>query len=174
RLHARAGLGTDDRLWARPVGSARHQGLVDELADAWSAVPALASGEWIAAAAYAAALAGRDAAVRVRAMLDRLDHRTPWSEAALRTVTGAVAAADGDHRRAAELHLAGAEVYARIPDVTDRMLALALAAAELELAGEPEGAPLAEVRAFAQRNEAPGLLALARRPVPDAGPAVAC
>ncbi|MEU1844309.1 ATP-binding protein [Micromonospora sediminicola] len=149
--------------------------LVDELAGSWSSVPALASGEWIAAAAYAAALSGRDAAVRVRAMLDRLGHRTPWSEAALRTVTGAVAAADGDHRRAAELHLAGAEIYAGIPDVTDRMLALALAVGELTLAGDPGAAgPLAEVHAFAQRNEAPGLLALARRPVPDAGPAMAC
>ncbi|MGW5672045.1 adenylyl cyclase, partial [Micromonospora sp. NPDC003776] len=150
--------------------------LIDELAVAWSAVPALASGEWIAAAAYAASLVGRDAAVRVRAMLDRLDHRTPWSEAALRTVTGALAAADGDHRRAGELHLAGAEIYARIPDVTDRMLALALAVAELDRAGDDDAAaaPLAEVRAFAQRNEAPGLLALARHPVPDTGPAVAC
>ena len=114
--------------------------LIDELAGRWSAVPALASGEWIAAAAYAAALAGRDAAVRVRAMLDRVGHRTPWSEAALRTVTAALAAADGDHRRAAELHLAAAETYARIPDVSDRMLALALAAAELTRAGDPAGA----------------------------------
>ncbi|MEV0154626.1 adenylate/guanylate cyclase domain-containing protein [Micromonospora sp. NPDC050686] len=150
--------------------------LIDELADSWSAVPALASGEWIAAAAYAATLAGRDAAVRVRAMLDRVGHRTPWSEAALRTVTGAVAAADGDHRRAGELYLAGADIYARIPDVTDRMLALALAVAELDRAGDGAAVagPLAEVRAFAQRNDAPGLLTLARRPVPDAGPALAC
>ncbi|WP_446210695.1 ATP-binding protein [Micromonospora sp. IBSANI012] len=148
--------------------------LVDELADAWTAVPALASGEWIAAAAYAATLAGRDAAVRVRAMLDQLAHRTPWSEAALRTVTGALAAADGDHRRAGELHLAGAEIYARIPDVTDRVLALALAAAELTLAGDPAGrAPLAEVRTFALRNDAPGLLDLARGPVSQTGPALA-
>ncbi|SCF02637.1 Double zinc ribbon [Micromonospora purpureochromogenes] len=148
--------------------------LVDELADAWTAVPALASGEWIAAAAYAATLAGRDAAVRVRAMLDQLAHRTPWSEAALRTVTGALAAADGDHRRAGELHLAGAEIYARIPDVTDRVLALALAAAELTLAGDPAArAPLTEVRTFALRNDAPGLLDLARGPVQQAGPALA-
>ncbi|MCI4061843.1 hypothetical protein MRQ36_04370 [Micromonospora sp. R77] len=156
--------------------SAEAATLIEELADSWSTVPALASGEWIAAAAYAASLAGRDAAVRVRAMLDRVGHRTPWSEAALRTVTGAVAAADGDHRRAGELHLAGAEIYARIPDVTDRMLALALAAAELTRAGDPRAAdgPLVEVRAFAERNEAPGLLALAGRPVADTGPAVAC
>jgi ATP/maltotriose-dependent transcriptional regulator MalT len=150
--------------------------LIDELADSWSAVPALASGEWIAVAAYAATLAGRDPAVRVRAMLDRVGHRTPWSEAALRTVTAALAAADGDHRRAGELHLASAEIYGRFPDMTDRMLALALAVAELDRAGERAAvaAPLAEVRAFAERNEAPGLLALARLPVPDTPPAVAC
>ncbi|CCH20304.1 adenylate/guanylate cyclase domain-containing protein [Micromonospora lupini] len=150
--------------------------LIDELDRSWSAVPALASGEWIAAAAYAAALAGRDASVRVRAMLDRVGHRTPWSEAALRTVTAAVAAADGDHRRAAELHLAAAETYGRIPDVSDRVLALALAAAELACAGDPAGArvPRAEVRTFALRNDAPGLLALAGRPISPTGPAVAC
>ena len=66
----------------------------------------------------------------------RVGHRTPWAEAALRTVTAALAAADGDHRRAAELHLAAADIYGRIPDVTDRMLALALAAAELTRAGD--------------------------------------
>ncbi|HEY0697610.1 MAG TPA: adenylyl cyclase, partial [Micromonospora sp.] len=136
--------------------------LLDELADSWSAVPALASGEWIAAAAYAASLVGRDSAVRVRGMLDQVGHRTPWAEAALRTVTAAVAAADGDHSRAGELHLAAADIYARIPDTTDRMLALALAAGEL---GRSPGNPLAaqalaEVRGFALRNQAPGLLRL--------------
>lgn len=131
--------------------------LIDELADSWSVVPAIASGEWIPAAGYAASLAGREAAARVRAMLDRVGHRTPWSEAARRTVAGALAAADGDHRRAAELHLAGAEIYAGIPDVTDRMLALTFATVELERAGESTaGRPeLAELRAFALRNHAP-------------------
>ncbi|SCL69040.1 Double zinc ribbon [Micromonospora citrea] len=150
--------------------------LIDELATSWSAVPALASGEWIAAAAYAASLAGRDAAARVRTMLDRVGHRTPWSEAALRTVTGALAAAGGDHRRAAELHLAGADIYAGIPDVTDRMLALTFAAVELERAGEPTaGRPeLAELRAFALRNDAPALLDVARPPAAPADPALAC
>ncbi|MFC3500494.1 ATP-binding protein [Micromonospora krabiensis] len=150
--------------------------LVGELADSWSAVPALASGEWIAAAAYAASLAGRDASVRVRAMLDRVGHRTPWSEAALRTVTAAVAAADGDHRRAGELHLAGGEIYGRVPDVSDRILAVAFAVAEFERAGDRLAAqgPRAEVQAFATRNEAPGLLTLAGLPaVAPVDPALA-
>ncbi|TCB97899.1 adenylyl cyclase [Micromonospora zingiberis] len=138
--------------------------LIDELAEAWTAVPALASGEWIAAAGWAATLTGRRSAARVRAMLDQVGHRTPWSEAALRTVTGALAGADGDHRRAAELHLAAAELYAGIPDVTDRILALTFAVRELEVVGDRAQvcAPLAEVRAFAHRNAAPGLLALAQ------------
>ncbi|MGW4466985.1 adenylate/guanylate cyclase domain-containing protein [Micromonospora sp. NPDC004704] len=140
--------------------------LIDELADTWAPVPALASGEWITAAAYAAALTGRDQAVRVRGMLDRVTHRTPWAEAALRTVTAAVAAADGDHHRAAQLYAAAAEIYAQIPDVTDRMLALALAGGELSRSGERATAQvtLAEVRAFALRNQAPGLLRLGGNP----------
>lgn len=140
--------------------------LLDELAGTWSAVPALASGEWIAAAAYAAALAGRDAAGQVRGMLDGVGHRTPWAEAALRTVSAAVVAAEGDHARAGQLHLAAAEIYAQIPDTTDRMLALALAAGELERADDRSAAEvaLAEVRTFALRNQAPGLLLLTDPP----------
>ncbi|GIJ77836.1 Double zinc ribbon [Micromonospora phaseoli] len=144
--------------------------LVDELAEAWMAVPALASGEWIAAAGWAATLAGRKPAARVRTMLDQVGHRTPWSEAALRTVTGALAGADGDHRHAAELHLAAAEIYAGIPDVTDRMLALTFAVRELESAGDRAAAAalLVELRAFAHRNGAPGLLTLAHPPTEEA------
>ncbi|WBB91913.1 adenylate/guanylate cyclase domain-containing protein [Verrucosispora sp. WMMC514] len=140
--------------------------LVDELAESWTAVPALASGEWIAAAGWAASLAGRKPAARVRAMLDRVGHRTPWSEAALRTVTGALAGFDDNHRHAAELHLAAAEIYAGIPDVTDRMLALTFAVRELAATDDhaTAGAPLTELRAFAHRNAAPGLLALAYPP----------
>jgi class 3 adenylate cyclase/tetratricopeptide (TPR) repeat protein len=140
--------------------------LLDELALSWTAVPALASGEWIAAAAYAAALTGRDAATRVHDMLDRVGHRTPWAEAALCTVRAVLAAADGDHERAGQLYIAAADIYARIPDTTDRMLALALAGGELLRAGAQQAAQttLAEVRAFARRNNAPGLLRLASPP----------
>ncbi|WBB79972.1 AAA family ATPase [Micromonospora sp. WMMD882] len=136
--------------------------LLAELDGSWSAVPALVSGEWIAAAAYAAALAGRDAALRVHGILDRAPHRTPWTDAARHTVVAALAAADGDHGRAGALYGAAAERYGRIPAVTDRVLALALAGRELERAGESARAAtaLAEVRVFALRNRAPGLLRL--------------
>ncbi|MGI5213979.1 adenylate/guanylate cyclase domain-containing protein [Plantactinospora sp. CA-290183] len=163
RLHwTMLGLGA---LCRAVQGRRRQAGeLLDELAESWCAVPALASGEWIPAAAYAAALAGRDPAVRVRGMLDRVTHHTPWVEAALRTVAAAVASADGDHSRAGQLYVAAAEIYAGIPDTTDRMLGLALAAEEFGRAGDRSDAELAlaEVRAFALRNRAPGLLRIGR------------
>jgi hypothetical protein len=129
--------------------------LLDELVAAWRPVPALASGEWVAAAAYAAALTGPDAAALLRAALAEVPHRTPWSEAAAHTVSGAGAAG----------FLEAAEIYAGIPDATDRVLALALAAGELRRAGDQAAAETAlqEVRAFAHRNKAPGLLRLASR-----------
>ncbi|MBF9133416.1 AAA family ATPase [Plantactinospora sp. S1510] len=151
-------------------------GLLAELVESWSVVPALASGEWIPAAAYAAALTDRDSAVRIRGMLDRVTHHTPWVEAALRTVTAALAGSDGDHGRAGQLYTAAAQTYAQIPAMTDRMLALALAASELTLAGARAEAELAlaEVRAFALRNRAPGLLRLGHAPpAADTAPVLA-
>ncbi|HTF10136.1 MAG TPA: adenylate/guanylate cyclase domain-containing protein [Asanoa sp.] len=144
--------------------------LLDELAESWSAVPALASGEWVSAAAFAAALTGRAAAVRVRGMLDRVNHRTPWAEAALRIVSAALAAADDDAGRAGQLYAAAAGIYGQIPDVTDRMLALAMAARSFLVADERAAAEVAltEVRAFANRNRAPGLLRLTGSPSPEA------
>ena len=137
--------------------------LLGELADSWCAVPALASGEWITAAAYAAALSGRDAAVRIRNMLRQVGHDTPWSRAARQIVSAAVAAADGDHAEAGRTYLAAARIYGEIPDQTDRMLALALAAGAFRRAADEAAAEaaLVEVRAFAEDNRAPGLLRLA-------------
>ncbi|WJK43970.1 adenylate/guanylate cyclase domain-containing protein [Solwaraspora sp. WMMA2056] len=145
--------------------------LLAELDDSWSRVPALASGEWIAAAAFAAATAGRAAAVRVRSMLDRVRHRTPWAQAALATVSAAVAAADGDHRRANELYAAAAAGFGEIDAVTDRMIALALAVGAARRAGDREAAipALPEVQGFALRNKAPGLLGLGEQGADDYG-----
>ncbi|BCB78889.1 hypothetical protein GCM10022251_43940 [Phytohabitans flavus] len=129
--------------------------LLDELVAAWRPVPALASGEWVAAAAHAAALTGPDAAALLRSALGEVPHRTPWAEAALHTVSTPARPGVG--------FLAAAEIYAGIPDATDRVLALALAAGELRRTGDHAAAaqPLQEVRAFAHRNQAPGLLRLA-------------
>ena len=131
---------------------------------------ARASGGWVSAAARAAALTGRDAAVRVRGMLDRVSHRTPWAEAALRIVSAALAAFGGDPGRAGQLYAAAAGIYGQIPAVTDRMLALALAVRSFTAAGERAAAEVAltEVEAFATRNRAPGLLRLTGSPTPEA------
>lgn len=141
--------------------------LIEELDTSWSAVPALASGEWIAAAAFAAAMSGRETAVRVRSMLDRVRHRTPWAEAALRTVSAAVAGTDGDHRRAAELYAAAAVGFGEIDATTDRMIALALAVGAWRQAGDRDSgaAALTEIQGFALRNKAPGLLRVGERGV---------
>jgi class 3 adenylate cyclase/tetratricopeptide (TPR) repeat protein len=135
--------------------------LLEELVAAWRPVGALASGEWVAAAAYAAAVTGPDAAALVRSALGEVAHRTPWVEAALHTVSAPSRPAAG--------YLAAAAIYAGIPDATDRVLGLALAAGELRRAGDHTAADAVsqEVRAFAQRNQAPGLLRLAHGASPD-------
>jgi hypothetical protein len=133
--------------------------MITELVETWRPVPALASGEWVTAAAYAAALTGPEAASLLHTALAAVEHRTPWAEAALQTVTASTA---GD----AAGYLAAAKIYAGIPDATDRVLALALAAGELDRTGDRAGADAAlrEVRAFAHRNHPPGLLRLAHAP----------
>ena len=137
--------------------------LLAELAANWRTVPAIASGEWIDAAAFASALAGPAAAGTVWAMVSEAPRRTRWSEAALATTAAGLASAEGDHSRAADLHARAATTYAGIRHATDRVVALALSARELRLAGDLAGAEaaLTEVREFAERNRVPGLLAIA-------------
>jgi class 3 adenylate cyclase len=136
--------------------------LLTELAASWRTVRAVVSGEWIAAAAHAAAMAGRPAATVLHDMLAEVAHRTPWVEAALRTVAGALAAADGDPKRAAALHLAAAEIYGGIPNTTDRILSLAVALGPLRQAGDQEKSESVrtEVAAFATISKAAGLLTM--------------
>jgi ATP/maltotriose-dependent transcriptional regulator MalT len=142
--------------------------LISELAKVCGQVPMLVSGEWSAAVAFAAALCGRTSAVLVHGTLRQPQHLTPWGQAALGTVQAAICDADGDHTRAATLHTDAAKVYARIPDVTDQMLALALAVGSLTRAGDTGDAERihAQVRQFADRNRAPGLLRLTRAEEP--------
>jgi hypothetical protein len=131
--------------------------LLTELADSWQKVHAIASGEWLHAAAHSAVIVGRPAAVALRELLADGPHRTPWVEAALHSVTGAVAAADGDRVQAAALHRAAADIYGKIPNRTDRILALAAAVR----ADPSDQATATELRAFAAQHRAPGLLTLA-------------
>jgi hypothetical protein len=137
--------------------------LLAELTGHWRKVAAMASGAWVTKAAYAAALAGREPAEALRVALAEMRYRSPWAEAALHVVTGAVAAAAGDPAKAGRHYLAAADRYGAIPVATDRVLALALATGAFTAAGEPDraAAALAEVRAFAERNSAIGLLRVA-------------
>jgi hypothetical protein len=143
--------------------------LLSELVGSWRGVRALVSGEWVDAASHAAAIAGRAAATQLREMLAEVPHRTPWVEAATRTVAGGVAAADGDHGRAADLHLAAADLYAEMRHATDRMLSLAAATRSLRHLGDDDRSKSVrrEVAAFAERNKAPGLLRVAGFEVAD-------
>jgi class 3 adenylate cyclase len=143
----------------------RAASLLEELTSSWQKVTVLASGEWVCAAAYAAALTGRTPAEAWQTALASVPRHTPWSSAALHTVAGAVAFADGEAAAAGREHLAASALHADIPAITDRMLSLALAADALTRAGEPDEADraLAEVREFAYRRRAPGLLRLAHR-----------
>jgi predicted ATPase/class 3 adenylate cyclase len=144
--------------------------LLAELAEARSRVPALVSAHWSAAAAIAAAVCGREAALIVQQMLAQGGNLTPWGRAALCTVDAVVADADGAHGRAAELYLEAAQLYAGMPNTTERMLCLALAAGALTRDGQTDHADqlLAEVRAFAHRNRATGLLRLTHPGGPEA------
>jgi class 3 adenylate cyclase len=143
----------------------RAAALLEELTESWQKVAVLASGEWVSAAAYAAALSGRRSADALRIPLARQPRQTRWSSAALHTVTGAIALADGDAAESGRQHLAAAALHAAIPAVTDRMLSLALATdafARDSTTATPEQ-PLAEVREFARRMSAPGLLRVTHR-----------
>jgi hypothetical protein len=153
-------------------GSADEAGdLLSELVGSWRTVRALASGEWVDTASHAAAIAGRAASALLLQMLGEVPHRTLWVEAATRTVAGGLAAADGDHGRAADLHLAAAARYAEMHHETNRMLSLAVAARSLGHLGDDERVePVRrEVVAFADRNQAPGLLRLAGLAEPASG-----
>jgi hypothetical protein len=149
--------------------------LLAELAGSWRPVRTIASGEWVDAASQAAAIAGRTASADLRDLLAEVTHRTPWVEAAARTAAGGVAAADGEHARAAELHLAAARLYGEMRHATDRMMALAAATRSFSRVAATDRSDAdndlaavvrREVIAFASRNTAPGLLRLAGLEVP--------
>jgi hypothetical protein len=84
-------------------------------------------------------------------------HRTRWVDAAAALAAGATAAARGDHRSAAGSWLEAAARYDAIGSVSDAVLATAWAVRS----GGADPAHLSRVRAFAQRNRATRLVALA-------------
>jgi class 3 adenylate cyclase len=133
--------------------------LLVELAASWRDVQPIAVGEWIPAAAHAAAIVGRPAAEPLDQLLGDLRRHTRWTRAASRTVRAALT---DDTEKATRYHHEAAEIYGRIPNSTERILALALA---LRSRGEPDPTHQAwqsEVTRFATINAAPGLLDLSR------------
>ena len=134
---------------------AEAQALLDELEEDWAQTEMVAFGEWAAATAHAAAVLGPAAAAKARAMFERSTRRTPWVEAALLTVLGALADRPGE---AAGHYLAAAECYKRIGTPSDEALALAAALRVLP-ADDPRRPEVdRQVGLFAERNGAPLLL----------------
>jgi hypothetical protein len=98
----------------------------------------------------------------VAAVVDTAVRPTRWVAAADKLVTGASAAAAGRLAEAGDHWAAAVERYDEIGSSSDAVLAAAWTARALRAAGDDAGAApyLARVRTFAERNRAPGLLAL--------------
>jgi hypothetical protein len=110
--------------------------LLRELGEGWRRMRTVASGEWVAAAAHAADRVSADAAVLLRDALGDAPHHTAWSRAAMSSVDGTIAAAEGDYTTAAMRYLDAAERYATVGSATDRMLVLGGAARALSAAAD--------------------------------------
>ncbi|HKT02485.1 MAG TPA: adenylate/guanylate cyclase domain-containing protein [Rugosimonospora sp.] len=140
--------------------------LVAELAGVWRSAPTALTVEWLSALAHTSALvapADPAAADTAAEVVGTTLIRTRWVDAAQSLVDGARAAAVGAHERAAEAFVAAFRRYDAIGGASDAVLAAAWVARELTAAGSAGAAQpwAARVRAFAERNRAPGLVRLA-------------
>ncbi|WP_435055002.1 ATP-binding protein [Micromonospora aurantiaca (nom. illeg.)] len=136
--------------------------LLTELDEDWRQTKMIPFAEWVPAIGHVAALLGGDAAVLVRDLLAHAPRVTRWAREAGRSAEAALARGDGDAARAGRLLTSAAEGYAEMTDVTDQMIASALAVGPLTEADPPAAAAtLARVRAFAGRHAATGLLRIA-------------
>jgi hypothetical protein len=134
--------------------------LLGELVQVWRAGPTTLTVEWLSAVVHTAALVP-DAAALATEIVGTVPHRTRWIEAAAAMAAGARAAARGDHRAAARCWIDAAQRYDAIGSVSDAVLATAWTARVSGVGIHPPTRHLTRVRAFAERNRAPGLLALA-------------
>ncbi|GAA2700555.1 hypothetical protein GCM10010429_03490 [Micromonospora olivasterospora] len=136
--------------------------LLGELDDDWRKTRMIPFAEWVPAVGHVAVVLGGDAARLVRDLLAHSPRTTPWARAAGQAAEAALARAAGDAATAAELLRSAARRYRRMGDATDHMIATALTAPALrEVDPRAAAEVLAEVREFAARNDAPGLLRLA-------------
>ncbi|WP_089157262.1 ATP-binding protein [Micromonospora sp. NBS 11-29] len=137
--------------------------LLAELDEDWRRTRMIPFAEWVPAVGHVAGLLGGDAAVLVRDLLGRAPRATRWARAAGRSADAALARHDGDAARAGRLFTTAAAGYAEMTDVTDQVIAAALAVGPLSEADPPAAAAtLARVRAFADRHGAVGLLRIAK------------
>jgi len=122
------------------------------------------SREWLPAASHAASLVSEERSRWLRDVLRAVPRPTLWVRAALCTLDGGVAAHQGEYAIAAQHFAEAAGVYDRMGNITDATLSATWAARAWHRAGIPTNAAELDerVREFADRNEAPGLLALAR------------
>jgi hypothetical protein len=132
------------------------------LAGVWRSAPTALTLEWLSALAHASALiAGHDAtAVETAAeVVGTALIRTRWVDAAQAVVDGARHVAVGAHQPAAREFAEAVRRYDAIGCASDAALAAAWTARALVAAGAAGAAEpfLSRVRAFAERNRAPGL-----------------
>ncbi|MFG3602005.1 ATP-binding protein [Micromonospora chersina] len=136
--------------------------LLAELDADWRRTRMIPFAEWVPAVGHVAGVLGGEAALLVRDLLARAPRTTRWARAAGRSADAALARRDRDARRAADLFSAAAASYAEMTDVTDHVIASALAVGPLSEADPAAAAEtLAGVRAFAERHAAAGLLRIA-------------
>nr|WP_281167852.1 adenylate/guanylate cyclase domain-containing protein [Longispora albida] len=133
--------------------------LLTDLVGHWRPSGVIPFKDWVPAASFAAVLTGPEAAGQLLEALTAFPRRTPWLEASIQVATAGVRHADpavaGEH-----LSLAATQ-YEKIGDLSDQAVAVALGAASYQDVQHPAAGPLlAEAKAFAERNSAPGLLNL--------------
>ena len=142
----------------------RHQEttlLLTRLVNCWRTTGGVAFGEWVVSASHAAALAGPPACELLHTALAEANHRTPWIQAALHTTHGG-AAAHNDPETAFASHMAAADIYLRLPNISDRILALTAAHRSLGQHPNPPATTIRrEIEDFAHQAQAPALLTIA-------------
>jgi hypothetical protein len=117
--------------------------------------------EWLSAVAHAGTLTPGASAVTTQ-VVATVPHRTRWVEAAEALTEAGRATAAGDHVAAAVAASTAVGRYDAIGSVSDAVLAAVAAVRAARAAGDAEAAAILteRVRAFAERNRAPGLVVL--------------
>ncbi|MFE9919011.1 adenylate/guanylate cyclase domain-containing protein [Micromonospora sp. NPDC005553] len=135
--------------------------LLTELDEDWQRTRMIPFAEWVPAVGHVAGVLGADAARLVRQLLDRAPRTTPWAHAAGQVADATLARHAGDSSTAANLLRSAAASYARMSDVTDEIITLALAIGPLAETDPPAAeATRARLHDFASRHHAPALLHL--------------